>query len=45
MLKQGKPVFSTAIDNGFYDNSHFNRNFKRFTGVTPSEYQSAFILE
>lgn len=45
MLKQGKPIFNTAIDNGFYDNSHFNRNFKKFTGVTPSEYQSAFILE
>lgn len=45
MLKQGKTIFHTAIDNGFYDNSHFNRNFKRFTGVTPSKYQAAFILE
>lgn len=43
MLKTGKPIFDTAIDCGFYDLSHFYRNFKRFNGVNPLDYQNAFI--
>lgn len=27
-----------ACDNGFADQSHFNRSFKEFTGCTPSDY-------
>ncbi|UZR94417.1 helix-turn-helix domain-containing protein [Chondrinema litorale] len=44
MLKEGKPVFDVAIDCNFYDKSHFYKNFKRFTGVNPSEYQNAALL-
>ncbi|WP_422858857.1 AraC family transcriptional regulator [Flagellimonas sp. S174] len=43
MLKNGKPIFNVAIDCGFYDNSHFYKNFKRFIGVNPLEYQNAFF--
>lgn len=45
MLKTGKPIFDTAIDCGFYDLSHFYKNFKRFTGVNPLDYQNAFFIE
>ncbi|WP_412466398.1 helix-turn-helix domain-containing protein [Pedobacter sp. KLB.chiD] len=27
-----------ALNNGFYDQSHFNKSFKLFTGVTPLEF-------
>ncbi|MEL6537715.1 MAG: AraC family transcriptional regulator [Bacteroidota bacterium] len=43
MLKAGKPIFDAAIDCGFYDTSHFYKNFKRFTGVNPMEFQGAFL--
>lgn len=42
MLKSGNPIFDVAIDCGFYDNSHFYKNFKRFIGVNPLEFQNAF---
>ncbi len=29
-----------AIDAGFADQSHLTRNFKRFTGMTPSDYRT-----
>jgi len=43
MLKNGNPIFDVAIDCGFYDNSHFYKNFKRFIGVNPLEFQNAFL--
>lgn len=43
MLKNGNPIFDVAIDCGFYDNSHFYKNFKRFIGVNPLEFQNAFF--
>ncbi|SHJ09807.1 AraC family transcriptional regulator [Aquimarina spongiae] len=42
MLKNGNSIFDVAIDCGFYDNSHFYKNFKRFIGVNPLEFQNAF---
>jgi len=44
MLKQGKPIFNVAIDCGFYDTSHFYKNFKRFTGVNPLDFQNALFI-
>jgi AraC-like DNA-binding protein len=41
MLKNGNSIFDVAIDCGFYDNSHFYKNFKRFIGVNPLEFQKA----
>ncbi len=41
LITEHKPIFDITIDLGFYDPSHFYKNFKRFTGVTPIEYQNA----
>ncbi|MBM7095412.1 AraC family transcriptional regulator [Bacillus sp. H-16] len=35
---------STVIERlGYYDQSHFNKEFKRFSGMTPKEYRSRAI--
>ncbi|MEO9870302.1 helix-turn-helix domain-containing protein [Ekhidna sp.] len=45
MLKNGTPIFNVAIDCGFYDPSHFYKNFKRFTGVNPMDFQNALQVK
>lgn len=32
------PLLSSALDVGYYDQSHFIRNCKKFTGLTPEKY-------
>jgi len=38
-LAAGAPLAETALACGFFDQSHFSRVFKRFTGVTPGQYR------
>ena len=38
-LRQAVPLSTVATDYGFYDQSHFNRVFKRTFGITPGQYQ------
>lgn len=38
-LQAGQPLVEIATDHGFYDQSHFNRVFKKTYGVTPGQYQ------
>ena len=38
------PLIEIALAAGFFDQSHFARTFKKFTGMTPSEYRAAFRL-
>jgi AraC-like DNA-binding protein len=44
-LTYGAPVdwASVALDGGFYDQSHLNREFRQFAGVTPAAYRPVGI--
>ncbi|MGA4607777.1 helix-turn-helix domain-containing protein [Pseudoalteromonas maricaloris] len=41
LLRSGKSVSHAALSVGFYDQSHFNRHFKKNMGITPSQYSKA----
>ncbi|GEM46720.1 transcriptional regulator [Deinococcus cellulosilyticus NBRC 106333 = KACC 11606] len=41
MLRQGRAVAETALELGFFDQSHFTKHFRRVMGVTPGVYQKA----
>ena len=36
--KQDKPIADVIYASGFYDQAHFIKNFKKFTGLTPEKY-------
>ncbi len=42
-LRQGKDIVDTALECGFFDQSHFHRHFKAMTAVTPQEYRVNFV--
>lgn len=35
---QNSTLTETALDTGYYDQAHFNKDFKLFTGQTPTEF-------
>ncbi len=39
MLNTTTSLTEIAVESGFYDQSHFIRHFKRFFGVSPSQYR------
>jgi AraC-like DNA-binding protein len=41
LLLSGLSSAQVALDSGFFDQSHFTKQFKRFTGATPSNYVRA----
>jgi AraC-like DNA-binding protein len=41
LLSKGIPIVEVAAQSGFYDQSHFNRHFKRIYGITPGAYLNA----
>jgi AraC-like DNA-binding protein len=42
-LQENSPVFDTAIHSGFYDSSHFIRNFYHQMAVTPETYRNSVM--
>ncbi len=42
-LQQGLDIGETALECGFFDQSHFHRHFKAMTTVTPREYRVNFV--
>lgn len=41
LLAQPLPITSVALEAGFYDQSHFDRHFKKVVGLTPRDYRKA----
>lgn len=38
LIMQHCPIVTVALETGFYDQSHFHRNFLYYTGLTPKHY-------
>lgn len=43
LLRQGRDIAETALECGFFDQSHFHHTFKAMTTVTPQEYRVNFL--
>ena len=43
LLEGGKSVAEVAFECGFSDSSHFIKNFRRFVGMTPKQYQNSLF--
>ncbi len=43
LLRQGREIAQTALECGFFDQSHFHRYFKAMTTATPQEYRVNFV--
>lgn len=42
-LQKGADIAETALECGFFDQSHLHRHFKAMTTITPSQYRVNFI--
>jgi AraC-like DNA-binding protein len=39
LLGSGQPIVQVALETGFVDQAHFSRTFKRYTMITPGQFQ------
>lgn len=42
--RSGQTLAQIALDAGYFDQPHFNKDFKLFTGLTPTEYFKSPVL-
>lgn len=38
IIKRNKSISEVAVESGFYDQAHFTKAFKEYTGITPLKY-------
>jgi len=43
LLREGRDIAETALECGFFDQSHLHRHFKAMTTVTPRQYRLNFL--
>lgn len=43
LLKDGHSIVDTALECGFFDQSHFHKNFLKIVAMTPNEYRLNFV--
>ena len=43
LLQKGNSIVDTALECGFFDQSHFHKNFLKIVAMTPKEYQLNFL--
>lgn len=43
LLESEKTITDISLESGFYDQSHFIRTFKQYTGVTPEIYRQSIL--
>lgn len=43
LLKKTENISSVALELGFFDQSHFHRNFKKIVAITPKDYLDNFV--
>lgn len=44
VLSTGRPLTSIAYDCGYYDQAHFIKEFKKFTGITPFDARASLSV-
>lgn len=44
LLKNNNDFANIALESGFYDQSHFTKYFKEYTGVTPMKYKACILI-
>lgn len=42
LMNNDLSILDVSLDSGFYNLSHFNKQFRKFTGKAPSEYRKQF---